>query len=316
MTNDSKTPDNNVTFTTEGQLRHENQFLKDRVTNLEVFKQNFFTQHYELIDARDRISQLEEQLTLGKLKEQISSTETQQELDSTDGGGGALMDYFHSALTAASLQDLMMSLFQSADGMAKDIVVQIRDDGNLLDFCLDENIKAESIKLIKQHCHQEKAVKVGGRVILNQKHLSIIYSPIPENPNISNEKLEQYMEIISLGANTRTSTLKQRAELNTLRENIYKIFKKMNQSFDTLQGDLEDNIINISTIYSTFMQTLTENLVKMKLDKSHLSLLDMILNDTKSELLLALTKSMTLDKNFLTVLKRLEKAYAKAHDGS
>lgn len=315
MTTDKETPNKDMKFTTEGQLRHENQFLKDRVTNLEVFKQNFFAQHYDLIDARDRISQLEEQLNLDKLKQQISSTETQQEFKLTDGGGD-LMEYFHSALTAASLQDLVMSLFQSADGMAKDIVVQIRDDGNLLDFCLDESIKEESIKLIKEHSHKEKAVQIGTRVILNQKHLSIIYSPIPGNPNISEEGLEPYMEILSLGANTRTSTLKQRAELNTLRENIYKIFKKMNKAFDELQEDLEDNIIIISTIYSTFMLSLTENLVKMKLDKSHLSLLDMMLNDTKSELLLALTKSMTLDKNFLTVLKRLEKAYAKAHDGS
>ena len=315
MTADNKTPDQDMTFTAEGRLRHENQFLKDRVTNLEVFKQNFFTQHYELIDARDRISQLEEQLNLDKLKQQISSTETQQDFKLTDGGGD-LMEYFHSALTAASLQDLVMSLFQSADGMAKDIVVQIRDDGNLLDFCLDENIKAESIKLIKEHCNKEKVVQVGNRIILNQKHLSIIYSAIPDNPNISEESLEQYMEIISLGANTRSSTLKQRAELNMLRENIYKIFKKMNQSFDILQGDLEDNIIIISTIYSDFMESMIENLIKMKLDKNHLSLLNMILTDTKSEMLLALTKSMTLDKNFLAVLKRLEKAYAKAHDGS
>jgi len=315
MNADSKTPENNMTFTTEGRLRHENQFLKDRVANLEVFKKNFLSQHYELIDARDRISQLEEQLNLDKLKQQISSTETQQEFKLA-GGGSDLMDYFHSALTAASLQDLVMSLFQSADGMAEDIVVQIRDDGNLLDFCLDESIKADSINLIKEHCHKEKVVQVGNRIILNQKHLSIIYTPIPDNPNISEESLEQFMEIISLGANTRTSTLKQRTELNTLRENIYKIFKKMNQSFDSLQEDLEENIINISTIYSNFMESLTENLKKMKLDKSHLSLLDMMLNDTKSELLLALTKSMTLDKNFLTVLKRLEKAYAKAHEES
>jgi len=300
-------------LTEEGKLRRENKFLQDRVTNLEAFKKNFFTQHYELIDAKERISQLEEQLELDKLKQNISFSQTENTEDQAD-NNNELLDYFNSALTAASLQDLVMSLFQSADGLAKDILVQIRDDKSTLEFCLDDSIKAENLKIIKAHWKDGDVVQLEGKTILNYKHLSLIYSPVENSKNITPKQLQQYMKIVSLGANTRTSTLKQRTELNTLRNNIYKIFKKMNQSFDILQGDLENNVIAISTIYSEFMSNLENNLLKMKIDKSHLSLIDMILKDTKSELLLALTKSMTLDKDFLNVLKRLENAYAEAHN--
>jgi len=300
-------------LTEEGKLRRENKFLQERVTNLEVFKQNFFAQHYELIEARERITQLEEQLDLDKLKKNISVSETDNDQEHTDKNND-LLDYFHSALTAASLQDLIMSLFQSADGMATDIVVQIRDDKKTLDFCLDDSIKEENLAIIKKHSGDGDVIQLGGKTLLNYKHLSLIYTADDSAKKLNEKQLQDYMEIVSLGANTRTSTLKQRTELNTLRTNIYKIFKKMNQSFDMLQGDLEENIIVISNIYSTFMSTLKENLVKMKIDASKIQLIDMILNDTKSELLLALTKSMTLDKNFLTVLKRLEKAYAEAHE--
>lgn len=312
MSTDTDMPSDNVSFTTEGKLRHENKFLQDRVANLETFKQNFFSLHYDLIDAREKISQLEEQLNLDKIKQNITSSESNPA--KVHEKSDDLLEYFNSALTAASLQDLVMSLFQSADGLAKDIVVQIRDDGNLLDFCLDEAIKNDSLSLINSHQDGGSVVKLENKTILNHKHLSLIYSPVELTPEVPDSTLQEYMEILTLGANTRTSTLKQRTELNTLRENIFKIFKKMNQSFDTLQNDLEENIIIISTIYTDFTTALTENLLKMKLDDAHVSLINMITDDTKSDLMLALTRSMTLDKDFLRVLKKLEKAYSDAHE--
>ena len=314
MNTDKQTP--TAILTEEGKLRRENKFLQDRVKNLEVFKKNFFAQHYDLIETKERISQLEEQLDINKLKQNITVSETEDESDDTSNADNSneLLDFFHGALTAASLQDLIMSLFQSADSLAKDIVVQIRDSKKTLEFCLDESIKAENLEKINAHWEDGDVIQLGKVTLLNYKHLSLIYTANEKNTNLSPKQLQEYMEIISLGANTRTSNLKQRTELNTLRQNIYKIFKKMNQSFDTLQDDLEENIVFISTVYTDFMTTLTENLIRMKLDKPSLSLVDLILNDTKSELLLALTKSMTLDKDFLIVLKKLESAYSSAHE--
>ena len=49
------TPIDDLFFTEECKLQGENTFLKERITNLEVFKKNLFTTHYDLIDAREKI---------------------------------------------------------------------------------------------------------------------------------------------------------------------------------------------------------------------------------------------------------------------
>ena len=51
-------------ITPEAKLAHENKFLRERISNLEVFKKNFFVNHAELIKTHEKLALLEQQMAL------------------------------------------------------------------------------------------------------------------------------------------------------------------------------------------------------------------------------------------------------------
>jgi len=311
MSDTKSTKDIEFDLSPEGKLRHENQYLKERLVNLEVFKQNFFAQHHDLIKANETIAQLEQQLNLDKIKDQIlnESASTGGEAENTS----ELLDFFQDCLTAASYHDLVMSIFQSADRMVGNTVIQIHDDHNTYDYAMDDSIKEVGTKLINQHKKKGEPVHIEGNTILNYKHISIIYTNLSgQSPEVI-QRANEYIEIVTLGANTRLSTIKQREELEHLRKNIYLIFKKTNKSFETLQNQFEDNTISISEIYEKCRSSIIENIERMGLAESNESLIKLILDDSRNDLLLTLTTSMSLDEEFMGAMKRLEEAYAREY---
>lgn len=300
-----------IILDTEEKLRHEVQYLNERVTNLEVFKKNFFEQHYDLIESRERISLLESQLNLDKVKSAIISSEDgvlppPQESD-------LLLDYFRDCLTATSFQDLVMSLFQSSESIATDISLVIQGIDNQPDFSNDNNSREESLGLINSNRDGEEVIQLGDKTILNYKHISLIYCVQPAEDETRQKQYHDFMEIITLGANSRISHIKQVTELESLRRNIYHIFKKTNKSFNEMQNSIDENTIKVSSIFEDCRNALLTHIEKMKIDPSSVSLLKLLLDDSRSQLLIELTSSMALDSDFLTVMKRLEDAYAKEY---
>lgn len=316
MTTGKSGESDEVLFTEEGRLRHENRFLKERVENLETFKKNFFKQQNDLIEAREKIAGLQQQLNMDRLKERIMDvSETVDDAGAAKGRNEDILEFFHESISATSYQDLIMSIFQSADGLGLDMAVQIRNRKNVLNFCLDQSHKKDSIALISRHLDDGEVVELDGVIIINHTNLSLMARGLPVDKPVRNQQLKEYLEIIAVGANTRIDTMARSLELEELQANIYKIFRRTNQSFESIQDSMDNQVIAISELFIKCEKHLQDTLARLKVSEEHRKLIHLIIADARSELNLLLTSSLTMDEHFVSVMKKLEKAYApERHD--
>ena len=298
-------------FTEEGKLRHENKYLKERVANLETFKKNFFNLQNEIIEARETIDVLEQQLNMDRLKKRIiEHTQASDNVESVHAQNEEILKFFHDSISASSYQDLVMSMFQSVDGMGLDVAVQIRHKNNVINYALDEAHKEASISFINRHRDDGEIVEQESNILINHKYLSMLTGGAAVAEPEGRNHVRDFLEIIAVGANTRIDTLGKKLELAELRSNIYKIFRKTNQSFEAIQNNMDDQVIAISELFLGCDQQLRNTLTRSKLSEDHMKLINLIMADAKSELNLLLTSSLTMDENFVSVMKKLEKAYA------
>jgi len=302
----------NNTLSEEDRLRHEIKYLSERVTNLQVFKQNFFLQHHELVAAQERIGLLEEQLSLDKVKHGFL-LDTDNVTHETQEHSPQLLDYFHDCLTASSYQDLVMSLFSSSENISSNVSLIIYDHEQDLNFSDKNESRENNLKLLNENKNNGELVQIDNHYILNYKHISLVYTYQDTDDKASDKQKHEFMEIITLGANSRISNIKQRNQLEQLRKNIYHIFKKTNKSFASMQNSIDENTINISEIYQNTSAEIIDNLSKMNIKDSDLTLIKLILEDSRSQLLLQLTSSMTIDQKFMVAMQRLEESYAKQY---
>ena len=297
-------------LTEVGKLRHENNFQKERITNLEVFKKNFFMLQNDLIDARERLSVYEEAMKFNQVKERIiSSHETpidEMEIAQTD----TVLDFLHDSFSANNYQDLVMSIFQSTDNLDLGMGLQIRQKKNISNYALDETQKDSHTALINAHLDDGDTIDKDGFIIINQKYISLIATNLTADDTSKGKQIREFLEIVALSANTHVDALNQRGELEELKSNIYKIFKKTNASFLTIQDNMDDQVMIISELFLLFEKNLMETFERSDISESHKDLIKLIVHDAKSELNLILTSSLTMVEHFISVMQKLENAYS------
>ena len=71
MPTDSNETSKSSVLTEIGKIRNENNFLKERVNNLESFKKNFFTLQNDLIESNEKLEVYEEALNFCQIKNRI-----------------------------------------------------------------------------------------------------------------------------------------------------------------------------------------------------------------------------------------------------
>lgn len=303
-----KTPVDDLFFTEEGKLRRENAFLKERVNNLEVFKKNFFTAHYDLIDAREKIALLEERLNLNKVRDSlIQSAETHPE-NIDDDHHDDLMAFFQSSISADTFEDLVMSLFHAIEGLNIGMALQIKAPKQDLNYAVDAVSKAQNIKLINQHKNTGELVEKTDYVVINLNYISVLASDLPDTGKHRKNLLE-YLKIMTVGANTRIDSLIRRQELEQLNRNMYKIFKRTNDSFETLQHDIDRMVTDISELFLSCEKSLKESIDRLNLPADKTKMLKLITSTTRTDLNLMLSSYLVMDEKFIKVIKKLEDAY-------
>lgn len=314
MSTDNKEALKQSILTEEGKLRHENNFLKERLTNLEVFKKNFFMLQNDLIEARERLAVYEEALNFNQVKDRIiSSHETpidEMEISQNDD----VLDFLHDSISANSYQDLAMSIFQSTEGLGLGIGIQIRHKDSILNYALDEADKENNTTIINRHKNEGEVIESDHYIVINHHYLSLLATNLPDDDNSKGQQTRDFLNIISLGANSRIDALSQRADLDELKNNIYRIFKKTNDSFSGIQDNMDEQVVNISELFLSFETNLMATLQRANLSDAHTELVKLIIHDAKSELNLMLTSTLTMDEHFMSVMQKLEKAYAPTRD--
>lgn len=307
--NDEKETATGLRFTEKARLTHENKCLHDRIDSLVKFKVSFFEAQHELVELQDKLSMLEQQLSLGKLKERVFSSLSEDDQD--DIHTDEILKFFHDSFSALSYQDIVMCLLQSTEQKSLEVTARIKADEKKMYYALDKVDKQANAELIERHETEGELVEKERFIIFNRKYLSLIVKFDSGFDDYKNMK--DFFEIIVLGSNARIEALFKREELENLRKNIYKIFRKTNQSFMEMQDSANEQTIAISELNLTFEKRLKEMLSHMNVPEKHLKLLTMLFDDSRSELNLLLTTSLAMDESFLSSMKTLEQAYAKKY---
>lgn len=304
----SKTQVDELFFTPEGKMQRENAFLKERVNNLEVFKKNFFTTHYDLIDAREKIALLEERINLNKVRDNlIQSIETHPE-NIDDAHHDELMAFFKSSISADTFEDLVMSLFHAIQGLNVNMTLQIKTPKQNLNYGMDAVSKALHIKLINQYKDRGELIEEADYVIINLNYISMLVTGLPDTGK-HRKNLLDYLKIIIAGANTRIDALVRRQELEQLNQNMYKIFRRTNDAFGNMQQDMDKMVIDISELFQTCESSLDESLDRLKLPADKAKMFKLVISSTRTDLNLMLSSYLVLDDKFIKVIKKLEDAY-------
>ena len=300
-------------ITPEAKLAHENKFLRERITNLEVFKKNFFVNHAELIKTHEKLALLEQQMALISVKDKIAGLP-----DPLDENANVVKDYndnllgfFEASYSAREYQDLVVSIFDSVESLGLDIAIQTSVQGETFNHSIGREENDENIQLINQYRKSDEVIESEDYVIYNFLHISLLAKGLPVTKKEKNRQIKDYLRIISIGANTRIEFLSKNSELETLQKNIYMIFQKTHQSFESMQDSIDNQIIQISEIFLALESNLKESLIKMEISEEYMKLYKLLMHDTKSELNLLLTSGLTVDEGFLKTIIKLEEAYAK-----
>lgn len=304
----SKTPVDDMFLSQEGKLRRENTYLKERVNNLEVFKKNFFTTHYDLVDAREKIALLEERINLNKVRDNLIQSAESHPENIDDPHHDELMAFFQSSISADTFEDLVMSLFHAIEGLKIGMALQIKTPKQNLNYAVDELTKAENINLIKQYRDSGELIEESDFVVINLNYISVLVSGLPDEGKYRKNILE-YLKIMTAGANTRIDALIRRQELDRLNRNMYKIFKRTNDAFETLQNEIDNAVIDISELFLNCEATLTESLEKLQLSDEKNKVFELILSTARADLNLMLSSHLVMDDKFVKVIKKLEEAY-------
>jgi len=178
-----------------GKVRHENDFLKERVSNLEVFKKNFFTLQNDLIEAKEKLGVYEEALNFCEIKNKIIESHEQPvdeiEISQTDD----VLNFLHDSLSARSYQDLVMSIFQSTDNLGLGMGIQIRHKQNILNYALDDSQKDINATLINTHKSDGNKVDKDDFLIINESYISVIATNFTDKDTSKGKQISNLWEM-------------------------------------------------------------------------------------------------------------------------
>jgi len=304
-----------LSFTAEAKLKHENKYLKERVDNLEAFKKNFFATNLELIEAKQKISLYEEQFEIEKLKQRITGLpEPFEESENQDKEiNQGILSFFKESFSANIYRDVVASMFHAVEGLGVDVTVQISTDEGLLNHSLDESAQSDNLALIEQYDSADARVEHDDYVIFYLSSINFLARGLPIADGVKKKQIEEFLHVIALGSNSRIEVLYKDVELETLRKNVYKIFRKTRISFEQMQDNIDNQTIAISELYLNFEKMLTDSLKKINLTDSHMQMFKLLIHEARTELNLLLTSGLTLDQQFLSSIIKLESAYAEKY---
>ena len=238
-------------FTKEGKLEHENQYLRDRLVNLEVFKKNFFAQHVELIETKEKLALYEQQIELEKIKNRI--TGLPEPVDTLTSQGAQinedLLEFFEENFSAEEYAGVVASVFHSLEGFDLDVALKIEIKKETFKHCLDEECQASNFKLLDHHKAQGELIEQDDYVIFNLKNINLIAKNLPVSESDKLREIKDFIKIVCVAANSRIESLSTAAKLKELNNNIYKIFKRTHSSFTSMRDNFDDQAIAISELY-------------------------------------------------------------------
>jgi len=306
-----------LNVTEEVKLKHEVDFLKSRLENIEKFKTYFFQAKTDLIIARERVSCLENELVLSNVKNHIMSSDETDDSDTIDlTGNDSVLGFIKESMLLTGYEELVASIFRLMDDLELDMAVNIHGEKSDHVYLNNKENKENNAHIMGKYKEQGEFIEFApNKLIINFENISVLIKGMPENSSYYYKKVKEFSMMVFVSSNLRLASLKREAELEELKRNMYKIFKKTHDAFEKTQDRMDHQVIEISEMMLNYEKNLKDSLTKMKFPESHVKILNMLFYSTKSDLNLLLTGSLCIDEEFLKAIIKLEKVYGDKYSG-
>ena len=320
-------------LTDNEKLRHEVDYLHERLKNLEVFKKMFFTLQEDLVEERKKYSELKASLNkdthveddsdgvqsdqaqvsvnIDSLKEELLSANQMATLSMTTAGEyGAIIDFFRESGLATNYQDMVQMLLAAGTSYGCGVSVEIRcNEGDLI-FSYDDSIKDEKAAIITRLKLQGRLVEEDQHFCINFRNISLLIDNLPKNDIDKYERIKDNLVVLASGANSVVESIDSKVKLKKERKNLYKIVKGTHHAMEKIEKDIGEQIRKTSTTQNAFIKGLAEAVTHSKLREEEKNKLNVMLTSGKKTLSKVLMESFVLDENFLEVITKLEKTYS------
>lgn len=304
-----------LSFTQEAKLQHEVNYLKSRLDNVEKFKMYFFKAKTELIVERERVTCLENELVLSKIKDHIINPDAADESEASDMiNSDFVLGFIKESMLVTGYKELVDSLFRSMTGLGLDMTVKIHGQKDDHIYASSKKDKENNVKTMGKYLESGEFIAFAPeKLILNLENISILIGGMPDKNSDKYKKIKIFSMMVFMSANLRLASLKKEVELNDLRRNLYQVFRKTHIAFEDTQEKMDNQVIEISGMMLSYEKSLKESLGKMELPESYIKILTLLFNSTKAELNILLTGNLCIDEGFLKAIIRLEDVYGNKY---
>jgi len=304
-------------FADEEKFRHEIEYLRGRLINLESFKEKFFAlqknpgQTVSVNDSGDasaRISQLEADLKSATKMAMLSMT--------TTGEYGAIVDFFKESTAVQDYHKLIDVFLKSVTSYGLEATVLVHGlDGDEVFFQLEEH-KDLDIELIEKNREQGRVYEHDGMLSVNYKNVSMLFRGFPEDDPEKKCRLHDNLVILGSGLNGAVYALNLYMKMGRQRQNLRTIVKAIPKVIDKIEQDLGTQL-NKTDVMCDQVIVNTGQLVKGQgLSAGKEKELGSLLMTHKRQLHKILAESIVIAEQFAEIMNTLERTYVSSTDES
>jgi hypothetical protein len=324
-----------LAFADEDQLRHEIKYLRERLVNLEGFKGMFFTLQADLVAEREKLAAYESGSVKNSEDQNQEASTPESSLDSqiendevdrlqnelktatemaklsmtTTGEYGSILDFFKKSGAVENYNQLADLVFETVNSYGLSSAIQVRCLEGELNFSSDEERKDLYKDLISGFRVQGRLVEEEAVICVNFENISFISGNFPVEDAERCGRLKDYLVILCSGVDERIKALDTQITLENQKRNLHKIVKATHNAISKIEKGINKQILQVNGVYNILEKKLSESITDLGMSDQPKKVLLNVLSENKTKLNAVLTRSLTLDQHFVTIIAKLEKAY-------
>ncbi len=318
---DDKQAMDDLEFASEERLRHEVDYLRGRIINLEVFKGMFFTLQEDLVVERSKNSKNQSQSNLPNSDEVSAKINSlTQELEAanemamlsitTAGEYSAIIEFFRNSGSVNSYDEMVDLLFSSISSYGVKVSAEVRCYAGENIYCLDPLIKEEHSSLLKRFKIKGRLVEEESVVCINHENISLLICELPEADRDKCGRIKDNVMVLASGANSVIDTIDAKNKLASERKKLYTIVKSTHHAMVHVVQDRNSQLSKMDKVQHSFASKVLDIIDDFELLESHKKKIHDLIDSGEKKLSKILKTTFMLDDKFMEIIAKLEKTYA------
>jgi len=345
MANDSDSSSDDSEYTCTNQLdllRKENETLQNRITNLNAFRELFFTLQEELVAEKESTQKL--QTIISDLKSDnkptaaeplpesttdnttpispVSTSNTHIEEDFKNAQEllllsltvfneyNALVDAQQHIHASKGYKSMVASTFELLNNFQLSGAVQIRSSYGNLNESLDQSCSDENLSLINRfklsgatHTHENN-------MVFNKHHISLLINNIPDDQKTL-ERYQHHFNNIVTACNIKIDALDNERNLRMQHKKLKAVVEGTYTSISQIQESTNEQSKQIQLLFDDLGKNLSNHLNKTSLPSQEKKTILRFIAAKRENMKELPNIFIALDEKFVNVISQLKNTYKK-----